>query len=458
MSGFPIDVNDASKPADGDEVQYIAAEMRAVKGKLNTKSTDLATLTSQVSTNTAAIALRATIAYVNSLVIAAGNVVAPSNPTDDGKVLTAGGGVWSWVTLPLSALMTSLTGSVKLAAGTTAQRDAAPQFGWLRANSTLSALEWFNGTVWGLVSNPNTFIDKFFPVTATASTNTLILTLDPCTVDIRDVAATNGIPNTRSINSQLTLTVPDGATLGSQNGIPFELAIILLDITSLSGGVPTFELAVANLAATFLDERKLISTTAMSVGSDANSIVYSATARASIPFRIVGLVTQTQATAGTYVSAMTLVQGIGGQVVAPPPINMVRLSEATSYGSTNTMIRRFVSVVTNIGDAITYSDSATLGASFTINESGLYAISYIDQFSADSWLGISLNSPDLTTAIQSNSAAYRLALTITNAANYPEQAACTLKLSAGDVIRAHAGGAASGVNTTFALFIISKVG
>lgn len=43
---------------------------------------------------------------------------------------------------------TSATGSAKLPNGTTAQQDGAPAFGYLRANSTLNRLEWYNGSLW----------------------------------------------------------------------------------------------------------------------------------------------------------------------------------------------------------------------------------------------------------------------------------------------------------------------
>lgn len=42
----------------------------------------------------------------------------------------------------------SATGAAHIPAGTTAQRDASPQFGDQRANSTTGAMEWWNGTSW----------------------------------------------------------------------------------------------------------------------------------------------------------------------------------------------------------------------------------------------------------------------------------------------------------------------
>jgi hypothetical protein len=43
---------------------------------------------------------------------------------------------------------TSPTGSAIMPTGTTAQRDSSPSFGYTRGNSTLSRMEWWNGSSW----------------------------------------------------------------------------------------------------------------------------------------------------------------------------------------------------------------------------------------------------------------------------------------------------------------------
>jgi hypothetical protein len=76
------------------------------------------------------------------------------------------------------------------------------------------------------------------------------------------------------------------------------------------------ELAVYNAAgAANLDETGLISTTAIAAGSNSLT-VYSQTARTNVPYRIVGFVDSTQATAGTWATVPSSVQGIGGQALA----------------------------------------------------------------------------------------------------------------------------------------------
>ena len=136
---------------------------------------------------------------------------------------------------------------------------------------------------------------------------------------------------------------------------------------------------------------------------------------------------------------------------------MVRLNTSNGYGSTNTVIRRFTNTVTNQGSDITYADSATLGATFTINTSGVYAISYNDNFTASDFLGISLNSTQLTTAISSTTVADRLCMSFGSAANVMGVTGVTCYLSAGAVIRAHTGGTAvfTAANVNFTITRVS---
>jgi hypothetical protein len=78
----------------------------------------------------------------------------------------------------------------------------------------------------------------------------------------------------------------------------------------------TVELAVVNLAGgNNLDETTLISTTAEggAGAADSANVIYSTTARTNVPFRVVGAIISTQATAGTWATAPSTIQGMGGQ-------------------------------------------------------------------------------------------------------------------------------------------------
>ena len=141
-----------------------------------------------------------------------------------------------------------------------------------------------------------------------------------------------------------------------------------------------------------------------------------------------------------------------------PAQSMVRLNTANGLGSTNTAIRRFTNTVTNQGTDITYADSATLGASFTINTNGVYAISFNDQFNVNAPMGISLNSTQLTTSIQNITQADILCQSYTSAANIAALTSCTVALVAGDVIRPHVvASVTAGASTTMVQFTITRV-
>jgi hypothetical protein len=49
------------------------------------------------------------------------------------------------------------------------------------------------------------------------------------------------------------------------------------------------------------------------------------------------------------------------------------------FGSTNTIVRRFSTVDLTIGTSITYADDSVYGASFLVNDPGVYTVNYTDQ-------------------------------------------------------------------------------
>lgn len=138
--------------------------------------------------------------------------------------------------------------------------------------------------------------------------------------------------------------------------------------------------------------------------------------------------------------------------------SMVRVDTSNGYGSTNTFIKRFANVRANQGSDITYADSATLGASFTINTAGVYSISYNDQASVanQAGSGISLNTTQPATSILSISNTEVLNYCGSGSASIPAVSAWTGYLAAGAVIRPHTGGIST-VNTNMCHFTITRV-
>lgn len=135
----------------------------------------------------------------------------------------------------------------------------------------------------------------------------------------------------------------------------------------------------------------------------------------------------------------------------------VRVDTANGYGSTATKIRRFSNVRDNIGADIAYLDSATDGASFTVNSAGVYNISYSDNFSAASRYGISKNASSLTAALETLSSSQILGIEVTPGTNQDASISWSGYLNNGDIIRPHTDGVSNGVVGRTS-FTISKVG
>lgn len=140
-----------------------------------------------------------------------------------------------------------------------------------------------------------------------------------------------------------------------------------------------------------------------------------------------------------------------------PLQSMVRVNTANGYGSTNTNIRRFTTTVESVGTDITYADSATLGASFTINTAGVYAISYTDTFNAAGSAGVSKNTTQPSTGVAAITAADRLAVCTTAAADFSATIATTVYLSAGSVLRPHVQIATTGSAPAISQFTITRI-
>lgn len=149
------------------------------------------------------------------------------------------------------------------------------------------------------------------PVAATVAASALTVSLNPTSLDFRATPVTSGTINTRTVGAAVSLVVPSTATLGTISAVPSRLVLVAVD------NAGTVELAIVNLAGgNNLDETTLINTTAISAAATASNVFYSTTARTGVPFRVVGYVESTQATAGTWATAPSTIQGAGGNAIA----------------------------------------------------------------------------------------------------------------------------------------------
>ena len=148
---------------------------------------------------------------------------------------------------------------------------------------------------------------------------------------------------------------------------------------------------------------------------------------------------------GTTLTVNVLVNGGTGtsrsswQISFSPPVNslvgdhVVSVNTGNGHGSTNTSVRRFTTTNENTGTSITYADSATLGASFTINATGVYSVYYQDvgQFTHV----IARNQTSTAVTDQTKVIA---ASSTTGAST--KSVSATIKLTSGDVVRAISSG------------------
>lgn len=118
------------------------------------------------------------------------------------------------------------------------------------------------------------------------------------------------------------------------------------------------------------------------------------------------------------------------------PQSEVVLVSGNGFGSTATNIRRFSTTMVNTGTAITYSDSSTAGGLFTINENGIYSITYNDRSNAGENIGITLNASSLTVAPGSLPYTELVGYVDIQVSSNTSTLSHTLRLSKGDLIRA----------------------
>lgn len=181
------------------------------------------------------------------------------------------------------------------------------------------------------------------------------------------------------------------------------------------------------------------------------------------------LVIQTGA-AGAKVDAISIAADGTSTLLKPPKlaasavVSMVKVNSPNGYGSTNTPIRRFSNITNGAngciiqGSDITFADSATLGSTFTVNQAGVYAISYGDSSSAStSWNGISINSVNLTTAVTALAAAELLSVVYSGGTNAGGTAQWTGYLAAGTVLRPHTSSVTNGTTAVVTQFTIVRV-
>jgi hypothetical protein len=146
-------------------------------------------------------------------------------------------------------------------------------------------------------------------ISASIAGNAMTISATALALDFRNTTLGSGTVTTVS-GTPANLVISSGSTLGTVNAIASRIVVIAIN------NAGTIELAAVNISGGFiLDESTLISTTAEGgIGAaDSATVIYSTTARTSVAYRVIGYIDSTQATAGSWASAPSTIQGNGGQ-------------------------------------------------------------------------------------------------------------------------------------------------
>jgi len=209
-------------------------------------------------------------------------------------------------------------------------------------------------------------------ISASAASSALTISASTLSLDFRSTTLTSGAVTTVS-GTPANLVVPSTATLGTTNAIQSRLIVLALN------NAGTIELAVVNIAGgTDLTETGLISTTAISAAATSASVIYSTTARTSVAYRVIGYIESTQATAGTWVTTPSTIQGVGGQALtAMSSLGYgqtwqlpSRALSTTYYNTTGRPIQVSVQTVSNSSNTSTFVVNGVTIFSYVSNSSG----------------------------------------------------------------------------------------
>lgn len=250
-------------------------------------------------------------------------------------------------------------------------------------------------------------------------------------VGFRSATATSGAYSAQSATAATSLVISSGSTLGHAASQQESIYVYLLD----NGGA--LELAASS---TRLEDGSIQSSTAEGGAGAADSriVLYSTTARSSLPVRLIARLSSNQSTPGTWASAPVLVSLMPFDNFAVPSEVYVTGGNATPHGSSSTKIRRLNTTVTNVGTAITYSVGASFGSTFTINKESNYCATYRDYRTGAVATGsISVNSNQLTTSWNTITNAHRRCVFYSGASAQVGTCSVCMHLYPGDVVRPH---------------------
>lgn len=159
-------------------------------------------------------------------------------------------------------------------------------------------------------------------ISASVGSNALTISASALSLDFRSTTLGSGTVTTVS-GTPSNLVISSGSTLGTVSGQQSRVAALAIN------NAGTIELAAVNLSGgNDLTETGVISTTAEggAGAADSANVIYSTTARSNVAYRVIGYIESTQATAGTWATAPSTIQGAGG--------NALTAMSSLGYGQT----------------------------------------------------------------------------------------------------------------------------
>jgi len=211
-------------------------------------------------------------------------------------------------------------------------------------------------------------------ISASVAGNAMTISATALSLDFRSSTLSSGTVTTVS-GTPANLVISSGSTLGTVNAIASRIVVIALN------NAGTIELAAVNISGgNQLDETNLITTTAEggAGAADSANVIYSTTARTSVAYRVIGFIDSTQATAGTWATAPSTIQGVGGQALSAMSSlgygqthqSLTIVSGTTYYNTTSKPILVYMQIFSNGAGTPTIGLSLNGGTSYIVGSAG----------------------------------------------------------------------------------------
>jgi len=196
------------------------------------------------------------------------------------------------------------------------------------------------------------------------------------TLDFRSATLTSGTVSTLVVGA-LSLVVSSGSTLGTVSGLPARLWLAVINNAG-TGELAIINTQLGNGQIAPVNESTLISTTAEggAGGADTAGVWYSTTARSNVPFRLVGYLECTEATAGTWATAPAVIEGVSAGTRKPGDLvqSVYNITGAVATGGTALPIDDSIPQIGEGNEFMTQAITPSSAInSLAIHHTGVYA-------------------------------------------------------------------------------------